>query len=197
MAVAYIMPHIWTPGTLPAAATAPILAALIAEALHAPPKLVRHLTHDRRGRTLEVDDAFEETAVMQVVRGHKQIDGRLLAGAIGLGIAAFMLAALVVTGADFASGANSKLWSRQSPVRAQPTATPAPAPTQDSSTPTATPTFTVTATPTATPTPSPTATPTATEAPTVDPASPTPTATVAPTTTPIPQEGVNTDAITP
>lgn len=194
MAVAYLMPHIWTPGTLPAAAMAPVLMALFSEALRAPPKLMRKVTTPTE-RSLEVKDPVtDETAVMQVVRGHKHIDQRLLVGAIGLGLIGFIVAALVVTGADFASGSDAKLWGG---AKARATATAIPA--QDTSTPAPEATESATATPTTpsatqTPqkaTPEPTKTTTATPSPTLTPEPPQPTATPAPKTTPVGPQGVN------
>lgn len=197
MAVAYLMPHIWTPGTLPAAAMAPVLMAVFSEALRAPPKLMRKVTTHTE-RSIEVKDPVtDETAVMQVVRGHKRIDQRLLVGAIGLGLIGFIVAALVVTGADFASGSDVKLWGGAK-ARATATATPA----QDTSEQAPEPTQSATATPTPSPsetpekaTPEPTKTATATPSPTLTPAPPQPTTTPAPKTvpktTPVAPEGVN------
>jgi hypothetical protein len=192
VAAAVIVPMIWDRGTLIATAMTPVIVALTSEALRRPaekitavtPRVTRRSATGAAVRTpesfdplppeereaapvLRDDDPFELRRRPPVVRHHWRL-------ALATGLAAFAVAAVVLTTSELVFGGPATKDSGRTTLfggrNATPTATASP-------TPGATETPAEEETPEATATPTPTPTPT----PTVAPA---PNATVAPTATP-------------
>ena len=180
----YLVPMIWRPGTIAAAAATPVIVALISEALSRPAVHV-----SQAGRLVRVPRSRFS------LRGLDEIGRRRLKLAVVTGLLAFLVAAVVITATELAAGEavsspqrTTLLGGKPKPERDQPTpATPQTTPGTQA-TP-AEPEGTVDpdgeATPT--PTPSPGATPTPLPvAPEPTPAAPPPAAPQAPQPTPAP-----------
>ena len=176
----YLVPMIWQPGTIPAAAATPVIVALISEALSRPAEHV-----SQAGRLVRVPRRRLSP------RGLDPLARRRLRLAVITGLLAFVVAAVIITTTELAAGGAVSSDQRttllggetapsdepedpaitpsptvESPATASPDVTGEPG---TEVTPDATPPATATPTPTA---PAPTATPTppAGAAPTVTPA---------------------------
>jgi hypothetical protein len=177
----YLVPMIWRPGTIAAAAATPVIVALISEALSRPAEHV-----SQAGRLVRVPRRRLSWRGLDPVT-----QGRLRLAVI-TGVLAFLVAAVVITTTELATGEAVSSDQRttllggepsRSDDEAEPAATPAPtaeAPATPGESPAATPE------PGATPTPL--APPDSTPTPSVPSpqATPTPPPSVAPNTTPAP-----------
>jgi cytoskeletal protein RodZ len=206
---AVIVPMLWRPGTLFAAAATPIIVALVTEALKRPVDTVSAVTVRRTRRYTPVperdaEETFDPLAPptaeelrqvptaaapppRRVVRRRRGLTSRQWRIGIVTGLVAFLGAAAVVTASELAifgdsvsSGERRTSYFGGRGEKATPTPTPAAERQQEEdATPTPTPTETPEGEEEATPTP--TATPEATETPV-----PTPTPVPAPETAPEP-----------
>ena len=173
----YLVPMIWRPGTIPAAAATPVIVALISEALSRPAEHV-----SQAGRLVRVPRSrFGRPELGPVAR-------RRLRLAVVTGLLAFLVAAVVITVTELATGEavstdqrTTLLGGSVEPSEDEPD--PAPGSAPDSETPAAPAAPEATATPAETVTPE---APTPGETPTPAPVAPEATPVPAPTTAPNP-----------
>jgi hypothetical protein len=201
-AAAIVIPMLWRPGTVFAAAMTPIVVALVTELLHRPVDTVSSVRVRRTARGAAILDppppepfdplappSAEELAVLDetpppppAVHRRRPLTARQWKLALATGLVAFAAVASVFTASELVAGdavsgggARTTFFGGSKSKSAEPD----PKPKQErerpaeEATPTATPEPTTTPTPTPTPTPAATVTPTAT--PSAEPAEPAPT----------------------
>jgi hypothetical protein len=182
-AAAFIIPLLWKPGTVFAAAMTPVIVALVSEGLKRPTETVKTVAASRRAVPVpQVDDrdfdplappppedleALPQTTTQRAVHKRRGLTGRQWRLALVTGLVAFVAAVAFVTVSELVAGESvgsdsnpTTFFGRKAKNDATPTPTPTPTPSE---TPTETPTpgasTTPTPTPTETPTPAPTTTP--------------------------------------
>ena len=198
---AILIPMLWRPGTVFAAAMTPIVVALVTEILHRPVQTVSTARVRRARRGPEVLDApFEEpfdplappsaeeiealprtTASVPAVHRRRPLTGRQWKLALMTGLAAFAIVAVVMTASELLAGDSLSGGERTTFFGGSGSGREDSEPADEKPDRTAEPaqekaTPTTTAEPESTPTPVPTATPTVTPGPTASPlpADPTP-----------------------
>jgi hypothetical protein len=199
---AFVIPMLWRPGTVFAAAMTPIVVALVSELLRRPVESVSAVRSRRPVRGAEVldqpfDEPFDplappsaeelevlpqERAAPRAVHRRRPLTARQWKLALATGLVAFAIVAALLTASellagDAVSGGGSRTTFFGGSDRKAEREEEKPQREErrdEEATPTATPEPTTTATPEATPTPVPTATPTPTTTPAL-PAEPTPT----------------------
>jgi hypothetical protein len=186
VAAAVVVPMLWEPGTVFAAAATPVIVALVSEALRKPAQRITAVTPlptrrsatgaavrdpdfdplppGEREVTVRGDDPFGLRERPRV-RHHWKLALATGAAAFVIAVVALTMSELVLGGPATREGGETTFFPRESTPT--PTATPGP-------------TETATPTETAEPTPTPTATPTPTETPAPLEATPTPTPTPTP-----------------
>ncbi len=178
-AATLIVPMIWRPGTLAAAAATPIIVALVSEALNRPAERVTQVGQAvRERRTRRGADPVTETRPILEASAAEEVSAKRKRLAVITGLIAFLLVGVVWTVTELASGESLVGGKRTtyfggSARDAKPTPTPAPGETENAPQDGA----------------EPTPTPEATETPAREEATPEPGATPTPTPTPTPQEG--------
>jgi hypothetical protein len=198
---AFVVPMLWRPGTVFAAAMTPVIVALVSELLHRPANTVSAVRARRPARGAEaLDQPFDEPfdplappsaeeleelpqarAAPRAVHRRRPLTARQWKLALATGFVAFAIVAALFTASELLAGDAVSGGSRTTffgggdgTAERDEQKPQREERREEKATPTATPEATATATPEATETPVPTATPTPTTAPAV-PADPTPT----------------------
>jgi hypothetical protein len=203
-AAAFVIPMLWRPGTVFAAAMTPVVVALVSELLHRPVETVSSVRVRRTARGAAIldpppEEPFdplappsaeelavlpEETAPPRAVHGRRPLTARQWKLAFTTGLVAFAGVVAVVTASELLAGdavsgggARTTFFSGSESKRDEPAARTDEEKKErraEDPTPTATPEPTATATPTPSATPVPTATPTVSATPPATEPAPTP-----------------------
>ncbi len=200
-AAALVIPMLWRPGTVFAAAMTPIVVALVTEILRRPVDTVSAVRVRRTPRGTAIldpppDEPFdplappsaEELAVLPdraapppAVHRRRPLTGRQWKLALATGLVAFAAVAAVFTASELIAGdavsgggGRTTFFGGSQSDRDEPAARPEKQDRSEEPTPSATATPAETPTPTPTPTPVPTATPTPTPSPAAAEPAPTP-----------------------
>jgi hypothetical protein len=195
---ALVIPLVWRPGTVFAAAMTPIVVAIVSELLRRPVETVSSVTARRPARGAEVlDEPFDEpfdplappsaeeldtlpqaSSGRRAVHRRRPLTGRQWKLALATGLVAFAAVAALFTASELLAGdsvsgdGRTTFFSGSGRDRDEPAQQDEKRERRDEEpTPTATPEETAApeATPTPTPTPTPTVTPTETPAPAAEP----------------------------
>jgi hypothetical protein len=200
---AVVVPMLWRPGTVFAAAMTPIIVTIVSELLHRPVASVSSVRARRPARGSEVlDEPFDEpfdplappsaeeleqlperSEAPRAVHRRLPLTARQWKLALATGLVAFAAVAALFTATELLAGdaisgggKRTTFWGGSEGRQAEQKDERRDRPAEEEATPTATPEATETPTPTATPTPTPTPTVTTTPTPTPAPAEPAPAA---------------------
>jgi hypothetical protein len=195
-AAAIVIPMLWRPGTVFAAAMTPVVVALVSELLRRPVETVSSVRVRRTARGTAIldpppEEPFdplapasaeelavlpEETAPPRAVHRRRPLTARQWKLGLATGLVAFAAVAAVVTASELVAGeavsgggARTTFFSSSDSERDEPAARPEKEKKERRA---ADPTPTATAEPTATPTTTPSPTPVPTATPTVSPTAP-------------------------